>query len=127
MRFIVCCLPFILICNAAVYAQHDSSAEKRVDSSASNNTQANPYVMPDSVAVAEANHEQFVADSLAMMWFKPDPMRENQFLIQIFKNNIANIDSLFDTPLKQKANLKSGLVRETRDPWIIVTIIGLLA
>ncbi len=126
MRLTVFCLLFSLISRFGAYAQHDSTAIKGNDSLASAQALADTASVPDSAAMVKSSREQVVADSLAMIWFRPDPMRENQFLIHIFKNNIANIDSLFAAPSKPKANLKIGQVRETRDPWIIVTIIGLL-
>ena len=77
-------------------------------------------------AAAQANREQFVADSLAMIWLRPDSLRENQFLSQLLKNNLADISSLLKMPAKLKGIKKTGDVRKARDPWIIVTIIGLL-
>jgi len=126
MRFIVFCLLIILVSHVAAYAQHDSATTKGSDSLISITAQASSKQAPDSAAVAKANREQFIADSLGMLCLSPDSLRENKFLTQMFKNNLADINSLLTVRLKPKGILKVGKVRNARDQWIIITIIGLL-
>ncbi len=107
MRFTFFCLLFVLMSRTAVYAQHDSSAEKGNDSSAADKTLGASYLATDSLVVAEENREQFVADSLAMIWLAPDSLRQNQFIKQQLKTNLADIDSILTVPLKNKGRFKN--------------------
>jgi hypothetical protein len=123
MRLTFFCLLFVSIGCSAAYAQNDSLSTK-------NNSNLNPvttqrvYISPDSVA--KENREQFIADSLALKFLRPDSARENQFIRKIFKDNLSNNYSFAYIPVKPKGVLKSGEVRTAREQWVIAAIIGLL-
>lgn len=78
---------------------------------------------PDSAAAALEKRAQFVADSIAMFYFKPDSLRKNLFLAKIYQNDIFNPASY---NAKAKAVLRMGTRRTPRDPWVIIAIIALL-
>jgi hypothetical protein len=117
MRFTFFCLLFISICCHALYAQQDTTAGIK-------GSVTPPNLQPDSVA--QTNREQFLADSFAMIWLKPDSLRENQFLAQMAKNKLPDIWSLAGIHTKPNGFLKTGEVRNSRDPWVIMVIIALL-
>jgi hypothetical protein len=121
MRFTSLCLLFILTLCFAGYAQPDTTAPKKDAALNYNKVQ-----LPDSAAMAKANRQQFVADSIAMFYLIPDSSRENQFLSSIRKNNLFDLTSQSSAPLLQKSVVKSGEARASRDPWVIAVIIGLL-
>ncbi len=122
MRYTIFCLLFMLMCHTSVYAQHDSSATKQNNNAISDSIQT----VSDSATVAKYNREQFLADSLGMVWLNPDFKQQSEFFKNLLKTKITNIDSVLASPQKQRTNLKMGQLRPSRDPWIIATIIGLL-
>ncbi|MDO3640443.1 DUF4271 domain-containing protein [Mucilaginibacter sp. L3T2-6] len=110
-----------------MYAQQDSTAKKK--DSIPLSAQARPaYVRQDSAAIAREAREQLIADSIGMALFRPDSLRENQFLKALFKNPFGGIDSLFTgkgRPLVHK-DMNRGTLRTFRSHWVLITAIGLL-
>ena len=118
MRFIVLCFFFMSVCCAAS-ARQDSSAKAK-------KTNYYRHYRPDSMVVALAAREKFLADSFGMSILMPDSLRENQFFTQSTKYNLPDAWSLVTVHSKQKEDLQRGNIRNARDPWIIGAIIGLL-
>jgi hypothetical protein len=121
MRFFCFCLLFLSAGCFAVYAQQDTVAPKENAIPNLSNTQ-----LPDSAAIAKTSKENFMADSIARVYLMPDSLAMKEFINTIKSSNIFNTGSISSAPLKQKASLTSGLVRTSRDPWIIIVIICLL-
>ncbi|HEY8780847.1 MAG TPA: DUF4271 domain-containing protein [Mucilaginibacter sp.] len=119
MRFTFFCLLFISMGCFAVYGQGDTSVSK-----GSANLVNMP--LPDSVAAAKEKREQFMSDSIAKAYLMPDSSRRSQFMSNLRKNNFQNFFSKSQSRVKKKNILKSGQVRNSRDPWVITVIIGLL-
>ncbi|WP_428328478.1 DUF4271 domain-containing protein [Mucilaginibacter sp.] len=123
MRFVALCFLLVLIGCATAFAQQDSTA-------VSSSRVIQPGIKPvstvavDSVEIAKESREQFQADSIAMGYLIPDSLRENQFMTQVFKNNIAKINFFINKPLKQRYVAK-GQLRNYRDPWLIFVILCL--
>jgi hypothetical protein len=125
MRFTFFCLLFVSSCCFAVYAQQDTLTTKRNGSLNLVNTQPINSPLPDSAAIAKANRQKFLEDSIAMFYLKPDSLRGNQFMNSIWKNHL--FDNYYQSSVAVKQIIvKRGQVRKSRDPWIIVVIIGLL-
>ncbi len=81
----------------------------------------------DSIANAENNKAQFIADSIAMLYIKrPDSLRTNLFLAQILKEHAYNGDNFLVMPKKTRSIVREGHPRQTRDRGIILIIIGLV-
>ena len=121
MRFTFFCFMFISVGCFAAYAQDDTSALK-----ATGNLNLVTAQAPDSAALAKAKREQFMADSIAKIYLMPDSLRRSQFMSNMRKNNFQNIFSQSQLQGNKKSILKSGQIRNSRDPWVIVAIIGLL-
>jgi hypothetical protein len=125
MRFIASCLFFMLISCFAVYAQHDSvrTADPVADSNA-----YHPQHMAflDSVAQATVLRQQFMQDSVATMFIMPDTNRTNQFTAYLLKNELYRGNTFLDIPYKPQKKTGYGHNRKSRDPWIIIIIIGLI-
>jgi hypothetical protein len=126
MRFIIFSFLLVVICCMSVGAQPDSLSVKKDSGLTSGPKQVSSIFTIDPAAIAKEQREQFVADSLAMIWLKPDSLRENQFLKLLSKNPFADINSFLNIPLKSEASLHTGEIRIYRDPWVIAIIIGLL-
>ncbi|MCO5946396.1 DUF4271 domain-containing protein [Mucilaginibacter flavidus] len=110
----------------AAYAQLDSAAKRDTTGSFARRQQAR--VNADSVAavVARQNRDQITADSLGMVLFKPDSLRENKFLTILYINPFAIVNSFSNIPAASTQTLVTGNVRHYRNPWLIITVIGLL-
>jgi hypothetical protein len=81
----------------------------------------------DSVATAERARQQFVEDSLAMVYVqKPDSLRPNKFLNEMLSANLYRGTNFLDLHNKTKSLVREGHTRTTRDPWIIIIILGLM-
>src|SRR5438874_557044 len=81
----------------------------------------------DSIANAEGNRQQIMADSIAMQYInKPDSLRTNQFLAQILKEHAYTGDNFLTMPKTTRSIVREGLPRRTRDRGIILIIIGLV-
>ncbi|MDB4922292.1 DUF4271 domain-containing protein [Mucilaginibacter sp.] len=107
-------------------AQPDTVPAKKDSNLTAAPTRIVSVPVPDTAAMAKEKREQFVADSLAMLWLKPDSLRENQFLKTLNKNPFADINSFLNIPLKTNIQLRTGEVRIYRNPWLIAIIICLL-
>jgi len=127
MRLTICC--FLITCCLcfAAHAQTDSAAVKRDTTGSFARTQQ-ARINADSVAavVAKQNREQIIADSLGMILFKPDSLRENKFLAILHANPFADVNSFLSIPVASSQALSTGNVRRYRNPWLIITVIGLL-
>jgi hypothetical protein len=86
-----------------------------------------PISVLDSVVQATRVHQKFIADSIAMQYIKyPDSAIYRAFVAQTLKQNLYTGNGFWDIPTKVKSVLKEGSIRNTRDPWIIAIIVGLL-
>jgi len=123
MRFFIVWLLLNIICSIFVYAQQTAvtpGAEKKtsVDSS------SRPSI--SSVDAIDQKRLEFVQDSLLMLYLIPDPNRENKFLTELLKSGFASLTTFPTSSPTPRAVLKTGSIRYSRPPWIVVTIIGLL-
>lgn len=82
----------------------------------------------DSVAHAEQARQQFVSDSLSMVYVRmPDTLRRNLFLDSMFKAYLYKGRGFLTRPGGTKRGiLREGSSRRTRDQWVIVIITALL-
>ena len=127
MRITFFCFLLNLLCCFAIYAQRDTVTSKANDSLNLSKTQTVIAPPPDSAALAKVRRENFIADSIAMIYLMPDSLYKEQFINSIKKNNIFDTGSLSSPALlKQKSRLRNGKARNSRDPWVIAVIIGLL-
>jgi len=128
MRLTICCFVIVSFWCTALYAQKDSTARKKDSSSTSPARTLSASVRPDSAAIAKEAREQLAADSIGMALFKPDSLRENQFLKALLKNPFADIDSLITGKINlvRRADIDKGTVRTFRSQWVLITVIGLL-
>jgi len=120
----------LMLCGLGAFAQSDSTiAPETVD------TMVRTYHAPisdaqrvlDSVANAERVRQQFVEDSLSMQYVqKPDTARPNQFLNEMLKTYLYKGHNFLDLHNKKKSLMREGHTRRTRDPWIIIIIVGLM-
>ena len=126
MRLTALVILFITLLAGTTHAQQDSSARQNYDPATLQNNQPRlPFL--DSVAQAIQQRDQFVSDSLATMYVRPaDPLRRNQLVDTLLKNNLYTGHTFLDIPRVSKSLLNEGHTRQTRDQWVIVTIIGLL-
>ncbi|MGZ3754461.1 MAG: DUF4271 domain-containing protein [Mucilaginibacter sp.] len=86
-----------------------------------------PISVLDSVVQATRAHQKFMADSIAMQYIKyPDSAIYRAFVAQTLKQNLYTGNGFWDIPTKVKSVLKEGSIRNTRDPWLIAIIVGLL-
>ncbi|CAN5458306.1 hypothetical protein BH09BAC6_BH09BAC6_20770 [soil metagenome] len=128
MRFISFYLLLVVMGFSAVYAQPDSVAAANKSKSIKRFYQLPQGPLPflDSVALAIAGRQQFVTDSLSMVYLKkPDSARSNYFINKILSDTSYKIEGLLYKAKKAKTFVKEGHPRASRDPWIIAVIIGL--
>src|ERR1700712_4086369 len=127
MRIITVALLVLTLLAGNTYARQDSSALKNYDTSVLNNNRGSHLPFLDSVAQALQMRQDFVSDSLATMYIRPaDPLRHNQLVDSLFKKYLYTGHTFLDIPRASKSLLKEGRSRQTRDQWVIATIIGLL-
>jgi hypothetical protein len=126
MRFSFFCFLFISICCTSLFAQRDSLTGKGNPGLDSINARQSTVPVVDSMELAKENWDQSIADSLAMIYLRPDSLRENQFMSRLWKDSLSNFSSLKNTPAKPRGILKKGQTRRARELWIIAAIIGLL-
>jgi hypothetical protein len=121
MRFIALCCFIIGFCTTA-YAQQDTALNNGYGY-----TSPAQLSVLDSVVQATKAHEQFVKDSLARRYIKaPDDAIFQEFVNKTFKESLYTGTDFLDIPSKIKSTVRDGHSRQTRDQWVIVTIIGLL-
>jgi len=124
MRFTVLffLLSVTLCCTA--YAQHDSVAAKDngvltpVDPKT-----VNPF-LPDSAI--KSSRQRFIEDSVAMFYLIPNPARRNQVIDSMFKTDLYKLLLQPAPNFKIRAVIQTGKVRNRRDSWMIIVVIGLL-
>jgi len=134
MRFFALSLLLLLMACTGAFAQQDS-----VQTSTQAATETpHPYtdsarVRPqqhmaflDSVAMATQLRQQFVEDSLATMFIMPDSNRVNLYTDYIINHELYKGYTFLDIPFNSKRKTGYGHNRQSRDPWIIAIIIGLL-
>ena len=126
MRFIVFGFLLMVICCLAATAEPDSVPAKKDSSLTTAPVRPVSVPSPDSAAIAKEKRDQFVADSLAMIWLKPDSLRKSQFMLEAEKNPFDDINSILNIPLKADDQLNTGVARVYRDSWLIAIIICLL-
>lgn len=125
MRIIAIALVFFILLAGKTYAQQDSSAQQGNDTALKSTQGHLPFL--DSVAQALQMRENFVSDSLATIYIRPaDPLRHNQLVDSLVKKYLYTGHNFLDIPRASKSSLKEGHSRQTRDQWVIATIIGLL-
>jgi hypothetical protein len=126
MRIVTIVIVCLILLAGKSYAQQDSSAQKRNDTTTFKRSQARlPFL--DSVALAIQQRDQFVSDSLSTIYIRPaDPLRRNLLVDTLLKKNLYTGHDFLDIPRVSKSILKEGHARKTRDQWVIGTIIGLL-
>lgn len=123
--FICCCLNVLLFCSAA-FAQQDTTA---VDTPITTRV---PTFRPgnsvlDSVAKAMQSRDQFIADSVSMRYLRPpDAAMRAQYADSVFKNELYHGYGFLDLHSQSKNRVMEGHARAVRDPWAIITIIGML-
>jgi hypothetical protein len=126
MRFIVFYFLLMVICCPLASAQPDSVPAKKDSNLIVVPVRPISIPAPDTAAMAKEKREQFVADSLAMIWLKPDSLRKSQFIKTAEKNPFDDINSFLHIPKKTDGLLHTGVLRVYRSPWIIAIIICLL-
>jgi hypothetical protein len=130
MRFIAAYFFFFITGFSGAYAH---SVRKPLQDTLTAHPKQHDTVVPhqhmallDSVALATAQRQQFVTDSIATMFIMPDPNRPNKLEDSVIKNLIYKGNGFLDIPYKPKRNTGYGHIRASRDPWIIIIIAGLL-
>ncbi|AYL98789.1 DUF4271 domain-containing protein [Mucilaginibacter celer] len=126
MRLIVwCCLLFVMSYSVA-YAQQDSAARDTQVTARARAFRPGNSVL-DSVANAMQNREKFVTDSFTMRYLRPpDAAMRAQYADSVFKNELYHGYGFLDLHSQSKNRVMEGHARGARDPWAIVTIIGIL-
>jgi hypothetical protein len=139
MRLTIFCFLLTLIGYTACFAQQDSAIvkhsdsvkAKQKDSAASKHAALSTIQTPliDSLfrdSVKKAGRQQFLSDSIALIYLKVDSTRKREFVNAFFNANLLFGESLSWTRLKQKVVLNNGIMRRIKDGWVITAIIGLL-
>jgi hypothetical protein len=83
-------------------------------------------LIADSITVIKEKHLAIIQDSIAMLYLVPDPNRENKFLTELLKSGFTTVTILPTAQPKPRAVLKTGNIRNSRQAWVVATIIGLL-
>ncbi|WP_461451203.1 DUF4271 domain-containing protein [Mucilaginibacter sp.] len=108
--------------------QHTGQASNPLARNYPDSVRAKPQHMAflDSVAMATQLRQQFVADSLSIVYIMPDSNRVNLFTEYIFNHELYKGRTFLDIPFISRRKAGYGHNRTSRDPWIIAIIIGLL-
>ncbi|MCQ6961593.1 DUF4271 domain-containing protein [Mucilaginibacter aquariorum] len=126
MRWFICFLFIVVTGCTTAYAQVDTM-NTTPDSIYNRPRQKGPVPFLDSVAHATANREQFVSDSLAMLYIKaPSADRPNLFVDSLLKANAYKGDLYLSLSAKSKVMQGYGRTRPSRDSWVIVVLVLLL-
>ena len=127
MRWFICfCLIVFFARCPAVYAQQGSVAAA-TDTVPVKTRVSGPLPFLDSVARASAIRQQYVSDSLSMVYIStPDPLRPNLFVDSILKANAYNGKQYLDLSSRSKGRQGYGHNRPARDPWVIIVITVLI-
>ena len=129
MRSFFCCLLLMCFCYAGVNAQQPGTFAKPATDTATASRPAGqmPLSVLDSVVIATKARDKFIGDSVAMQYIKyPDASINLEFVRRTLKANLYTGKYFFDIPFKSNRALKDGTSRNTRDPWVLVIIFGLL-
>ncbi len=127
MRFIATGFLLFILLAGKTYAQQNLSTPDSGDSSKLTGTQSARLPFLDSVAQAIQVRDEFVSDSIATIYVRPaDPSRPDKLIDSLFKKYLYKGYGFLDLPPASKSILREGRSRQTRDPWIVVAIIGLL-
>src|SRR5579875_2247477 len=119
-RFGLMCF-ILMLWGLSAYAQNDTTITPQLA-----DTVIHTYHAPvsdaqrvlDSVANAERVRQQFVEDSLSMLYVqKPDMARPNQFLNEMLQTYLYKGHNFLDLHNKKKSLMHEGHTRNTRDPW----------
>ncbi|MBD1395463.1 DUF4271 domain-containing protein [Mucilaginibacter glaciei] len=112
----------------AGYAQQPDSGVVVNDSVRIRPRFTGPLPFLDSVARASALRQQYVSDSLNMVYIvAPDPTRPNMFVDSILKTDAYKGMQYLDLSTSRSKNIQGyGHTRPSRDAWVIVIIILLL-
>ena len=126
MRLITWCLLLVLCGGSAAFAQQDSVVVNPQNTMRKTlHTRGNSLL--DSVAAAMQARKLFVKDSIAMRYIHaPDSATNREFADSLLAHHLYKGYNFLDIHLKSKSLVRDGHSRPIRDPWIIVTIIGLL-
>jgi hypothetical protein len=126
MRFFTCCFLLFLWCVPVAFAQQDTAAMKPKTPTYRHISISGNSLL-DSVANAMQTRKIFVADSIAMRYIRmPDANTSSEFTDSLIAHTLYKGYGFLDIQLKAKGKVKDGISRPSRDPWIIVIIIGLL-
>jgi hypothetical protein len=128
MRRFICLLVFVFAACTAVFAQQDSTAQYPDTTARQVIRVRRPLSLLDSVALAIANEERMVSDSLSKVYVSlPDTARTNLYIDSILKANAYNGNHYLDLSIKTKRSSQGyGHVRPARDPWVLIVIVALL-
>ncbi|HVV54558.1 MAG TPA: DUF4271 domain-containing protein [Mucilaginibacter sp.] len=127
MRLIVVSLIFFLLSSFGAYAQQDTTNISGGDTMLIRDQQNGKLPFLDSVALAMQQRQQFISDSLATQYIAPgDSTRHNQLIDTLLKKYLYTGQDFLDIPMARNGLLQEGKARETRDPWTIVIILGLI-
>ena len=127
MRFITIAILFFMLFAGKAYAQQDSSGLNIYDTSLSKGHKGHLHVL-DSIAQVIVARQQFVSDSLLTEYITPaDPLRHNQLVDSLFEKYLyKGHNNFIDATPASKSILREGHLRQTRDQWVVVVIVGLL-
>lgn len=126
MRFFAGCFMIILWSFSAAFAQQDTTAAS-ADTPTYRHSNVSGNSLLDSVANAMQARKLFVADSINMRYIRiPDSNTRSEFTDSLFAHVLYKSYGFLDIHLKNKSKVKDGLPRPSRDPWVIVLIIGML-
>src|SRR5579862_3173262 len=104
MRFITVILILFMTMSWKANAQRDSSVLKSGDTALPSYKQKDRLPFLDSVALAMQQHDQYVQDSLATLYIRPaDPMRKDQLVDTLLKNNLYTGTNFLDIHTKSKS------------------------
>jgi hypothetical protein len=112
-------------CTAAFAQQDSTAADTPVTTRARAFRPGNSVL--DSVANAMQNRDKFIADSVSMRYLKaPDEAMRTQYADSVFKKEMYHGYGFMDLHSQSKNKVMEGHARPSRDPWTVVTIIGML-
>jgi hypothetical protein len=128
MRLTAWCFLVLLLSSSALFAQQDSVITRdNIQQRATMHKRGTSLL--DSVAAAMQARKVFVADSIAMRYIHiPDSSTTREFTDSLLAHTLYKYKGygFLDIPMKSKSLVRDGRNRTPRDPWIIVTIVGLL-
>jgi hypothetical protein len=130
MRLLVACFFCLLLSLLRVNAEQaqQAPATDSIHTDSVRLTGRERYLLlRDSVRQAKIR-QQFVEDSIATAFLRPDPNRPNQLADSILSSRNKYLEgyAFLRMPAKKKSFLMLGHSRQTRDPWIIIILGGLL-